>query len=129
MVSTAIETILKAASIEANIYGLYVPHNRGSQWVIITYISNVPTPTKAAVSTLDKTRWQVDCYAKTETVMDALGASVRTALDNYTGTVSSEEIDRISFDGESDTVEPISDMGATEHYFRRIQNYIIQIKP
>ena len=129
MVGTAIKTILEAASIEANIYGLYVPRSRGSQWVILTYISNVPTGTKAAVSTLDKTRWQVDCYAKQETVMDALGAAVRAALDNYTGTVSSVKINRIIFDGESDSFESIGDEEATEHYYRRTQDYILMIRP
>ncbi len=128
MVGAAIKTILEAASIKANIYGLFVPRSRGSQWVILTYISNVPTPTKAAVSTLDKTRWQVDCYAKQETVMDALGESVRTALDNYTGTTGGVNFNRISFESESDTEEPITDEGGTEHYYRRIQEYIIMIK-
>lgn len=129
MVSTAIKSILKTASIKANIFGLYVPRNRGSQWVILTYISNVPNPTKAAVSTLDKTRWQFDCYAKEETVMDALGESVRTALDNYSDTVEGVNINRITFEGESDTVESIGDEGATEHYYRRTQEYSIMIKP
>ncbi len=129
MDSSAIETILQTAGIKANIYGLFVPRSRGSQWVIMTYISNIPTPTKAAVSTLDKTRWQFDCYAKQETVMDALGESVRTALDNYTGTTGGVNFNRISFEGESDTVESIGDEGATEHYYRRTQEYIIIIKP
>lgn len=128
MVGASIKSILETASIEANIYGLFVPHNRGSQWVILTYISNVPTPTKAAVSTLDKTRWQVDCYTKEETVMDTLGAAVRAALDNYTGTVLSVVFDRVTFDGESDSEEAIGDEGATEHYYRRTQEYIIQIR-
>ncbi len=129
MVRTAIEAILEAASIKAKIYGLYVPRRRSASWVIITYISNLPTPTKAAVSTLDKTRWQLDCYASTEEKMDALGASVRTAMDNYSGTSEGVEFDRINFDGESDTVEVIEDEGATEDYYRRTQEYIIQIKP
>lgn len=129
MVRTAIESILKAASIKAKIFGLYVPRRRGASWVIITYVSNVPTPTKAAVSTLDKTRWQLDCYAKTEEDMDSLGAAVRSAMDNYSGTSEGVEFDRINFDGESDTVERIEDEGATEDYFRRTQEYIIQIKP
>jgi len=129
MVRTALKSILESANIEAKIYGLYVPRRRGASWVILTNISNVPTPTKAAVSTLDKTRWQVDCYANTEERMDALGAAVRTALDNYAGTVEGENIERIMFDGESDTVEQISDEEATEEYFRRIQEYIIHIKP
>ena len=96
--------------------------------MILTYIGNIPTPTKAAVSTLDRTRWQVDCYAQTETGMDTLGAAVRAALDNYTGTVLSVVFNRITFAGESDSVESIGDEGATEHYYRRTQEYSIIIK-
>jgi len=128
MVRTAIKAILEAASIGAKVYGLHVPRSRAANWVILSYISNVPYNTKQAVSTLDRTRWQVDCYANQEERMDTLAEAVRTALDNYSGTISGETFNRITFAGESDSVENISDEGATEDYYRRTQEYIIHIK-
>ena len=128
MVGTAIKSILETASIEAKIYGLNVPRRRGASWVIYTYISNVPTNTKGAASTYDVLRFQLDCYARTESRMDALGAAVRTAMDEYSGTVSSVVIDNIYFKGESDSFEIIGDEGATETFYRRTQDYIICIR-
>jgi len=127
MVRTAIKSILETASIPAKVYGLHVPHSRGANWIIVTNISNVPNNTKKAVSTLDKTRWQLDCYSNTEERMDTLGAAVRAAMDNYSGTVESVIFSRITFDGESDTVELIEDEGGREEYYRRTQEYLIHI--
>ncbi len=126
MVRTAIESIL--SSIDANLYGLHVPNRRGSQWVIITMIDRQPNSTKGGVSTFDKYLYQLDSYDKLESNMDTLAESVKSAMDDYSGTVSSTVIDHIFFLSESDTVELIEDEGSTENYYRRTQQYEIWIK-
>ena len=126
MVGTAIKTIL--ADVDANLYGLHVPNRRGSQWVIITKIDRQPTATKGGVSDYDKYLYQLDIYARTEAEMDTLAASVKSAMDDYSGTVSSTVIDHIFFTSENDTVEKIEDEGATENYYRMIHEYDIWVK-
>ena len=126
MVGTAIKSIL--SDVDANLFGLHVPNRRGSQWVIITKIDRQPTQTKGGVSDYDKYLYQLDCYARTEADMDTLAASVKSAMDDYSGTVSSTVIDHIFFQGESDSVEKIEDEGAVENYYRMTQEYDIWIK-
>lgn len=126
MVGDAIESIL--SSVDANLYGLHVPNRKGSTWVIHTNIGRQPSATKGGVSDYDKYLYQLDCYAKIESDMDTLGESVKSAMDDYSGTVASTVIDHIFFIGESDTVEKIEDEGSVENYYRRIQEYDIWVK-
>jgi len=126
MVGTAIESIL--SDEEANIYGLHVPRRRGAQWVIYTKIDRQPYETKDGVSTDDKFFYQLDIYAREQSEMHTLAESVKTAMDGYSGTVESVEIDHIFFRSENDTVEFIEDQGARENYYRRIQEYEIWVK-
>lgn len=126
MVGTAIASIL--SSIEANVYGLHVPNRRGSEWIIHTMIDRGPHRTKDGVSTYDKYLYQLDSYATTESDMGTLAESVKSAMDDYSGTVLGIVIDHIFFLSENDTVEFIEDEGAQENYYRRIQEYEIWIK-
>ena len=126
MVGTAIASIL--SDIEANVYGLHVPNRRGSQWIIHTKIDRQPSATKGGVSDYDKYLYQLDIYARTEAEMDTLAASVKSAMDDYSGTVSGEVIDHIFFISENDTVEFIEDDDSQENYYRMIQQYDIWIK-
>jgi hypothetical protein len=126
MVGDAIETIL--ANIDANLFGLHVPNRRGNQWVIHTMIDRQPNDTKDAASDFDKYIYQLDSYARTESEMDTLAESVKSAMDRYSGTVSGTVIDHIFFASESDTVEFVEDEGSKENYYRRIQEYEIWVK-
>ena len=123
MVGTAIKSIL--SSVGANVYGLHVPRRRGAKWVIYSGISRIPHRTKDGVSTLDRYRFQMDSYARSESAMDTLAEAVKTALDNYSGTVSSVDIVLIAFEDEGDLIEIIEE----EEYYRRRQDYSIWINP
>lgn len=127
MVGTAIKSLLSAY----NVYGLDVPRRRGAKWVIYTPVSRLPHRTKDGVSTLDRYRFQIDCYARTEEDIDTMGEAVKTILDNYSGTVSSVVIRLIVFEDEDDSVEYLEgDEGSKgEEYYRRRQDYSIWIKP
>lgn len=127
MVGTAIKSIL--SDVTQYVDGGRIPDRRGAKWIIYNMISNVPYGTKNAVSTLDSYRFQIDSYARTYSDADSLAASVRSALDNYSGTVLSVVIDRIIYDGEFDSVEFIEEDESREDYFRRSQDYIIWVKP
>lgn len=126
--TTVIKSLL--SSVTANVYGLHVPNRRGSKWVIVTQISDIPHRTKDGVSTLDRYRFQIDSYAMTESAMDTLAGSVKSTLDDYSGTVGSTEVDLIVFEDENDSIEVLEDRdGGGEDYYRRRQDYTIWIKP
>jgi len=127
MVGSAIESIL--SEITATVEGGRIPDRRGSEWVIYNIISLVPHNTKDGASDYDQYRFQIDSYARTYPEVDTLASSVRSALDEYSGTIESVTIDHVFHDGEFDSQEFIEDEGAREDYFRRSQDYIIFIRP
>ena len=128
MVGSAIKSIL--SDVTSYVAGSRYPDSPGSKWIIYHMISDVPTGTKDAASTLDMYRFQIDCYGRTYSDADTLAASVRSALDNYgQGTVEGVEIEDIRFDGQYDGVQSIEDMESRQDYYRRIQDYIIWVKP
>ena len=128
MVGSAIESIL--SSINATVDAGVIPDRRGSDWIIYTMISSVPHNTKTGVSDYDQYRFQIDSYSTTYSAMDTLAASVKSALDNYSGTVESVVIDHVFFDGEFDAGPELAiDEGSTERLYRRIQDYIIFVRP
>ena len=98
MVGSAIESIL--SSVTSNVTGGRIPDSGGSKWVIYTMISDVPHNTKDAASDFNKYRFQLDIYARTYSDADTLAASVKSAMDEYSGTAESVVIDHIYFDGE-----------------------------
>ena len=127
MVGDAIESIL--SGIDAEVTSARIPDRRGSDWVIYNMISAVPMTTKADYRKFIRYRYQVDIYARTYDRTDEIATDVVDAMDNYTGTVEGVEIDRIIFDGEADMpVEFIYDEDAREDFFRRQQDYIINVK-
>jgi len=127
MVGTALETIL--ASVEATVAGGRIPDRRGADWVIYTMISNVPHNTKSGASTYDMYRFQLDCYSRTPETVNTLAASVRSTLDEYSGTSEGVVIDHIFYDTEYDTSELVYEDESREDYFRRTQDYIICVRP
>jgi hypothetical protein len=58
--------------------------------------------TKDGVSPLDTISVQIDCYALEYDANVTLSNAVRSALDFYTGTVESQAIQRIRFQGQND---------------------------
>ena len=127
MVGSAIESIL--SGVAATVAPGTIPDRRGAEWVIYNIISLVPHNTKDGASTYDKYRVQLDIYDRTYTTVDTLAASVRSTLDEYTGTAASVVIDHVFFDGEFDTVEFIKEDESGELYFRRSQDYMIFVRP
>ena len=130
MVGSAIESIL--SSVGADVTGGTIPDRRGAKWVIYNMISVIPHNTKSGVSDYDKYRFQLDIYARTYSDCDTLAASVMSALDNYSGTSSSVTIDHTYFDGQFDAGPEFvfgEDNNAREDYFRRVQEYIICVRP
>jgi len=126
MVGSAIKSIL--SDVTQYVDGGRIPANRGSQWVIYNMISCLLHNTKGGASDYDKYRFQIDSYARTYSKVDTLAASVRSTLDEYSGTSEGVVIDHVFFDGEFDSVEFIEEGEAREDYFRRSQDYIICVK-
>ncbi len=74
---------------------------QGSELPLVVYrFSNlVPSDTKSGVSTLDSESYMIVAIAKSYTVSTDLSYKIRTALDRYSGTVNSVEVQSIEFTG------------------------------
>jgi len=75
--------------------------------VTLPYIShflvdNLPSPdADSEGSKLDEIRWQVSCFHSSYASVETLAESVRTALDEYSGTAHDVTVDSIRFDGKN----------------------------
>ena len=127
MVGDAIASILSGVSAEVEAAG--IPDRRGADWVIYNMISAVPMTTKSDYLKFIRYRFQIDIYSRTYENIDSIADEVISALDNYSGTAEGEIIDRAIFDGQNDMpVEFMYDEEAREDYFRRQQDWIINVK-
>lgn len=127
MIGDAIKYIL--SSVTDNVFGLHIPRNRGSRWVLWSQISRVPSGYKDAASAYDSHRFQIDVYDKTESNLYTFAEQIKTALDRYSGTVEGVVIDNVFFQSESYTDENLeSETDNPEKYYRCIQEYIFWIR-
>lgn len=95
--------------------------------VVVNLVNPGATTTKREVSNLDITMVQVDVYGSTYTATAAASAAIRTALDNYSGTVTltgggTTVVAGITYTNEMDGYVERPDI------FRRITEYHISLK-
>jgi hypothetical protein len=104
--STAIYTILKnnatiAAAVEDRIYPGVVPFNAALPCLVYEVGTITPDPTKDDDYVWDKVDVTVTAITTQYALSETYATNVRTALSRYSGTVDSEVIHTIIFDGMS----------------------------
>lgn len=97
---------------------------QGSELPLVVYrFSNlVPSDTKSGVSTLDSESYVIVAIAKSYTVSTDLSDKIRTALDRYSGTVNSVEVQSIEFTGYD------SDYDADNAVYTTVTEFTLRIK-
>ena len=97
---------------------------QGSELPLVVYkFSNlVPSDTKSGVSTLDSESYVIVAIAKSYTVSTDLSYKIRTALDRYSGTVNSVEVQSIEFTGYD------SDYDADNAVYTTVTEFTLRIK-
>lgn len=97
---------------------------QGSELPLVVYrFSNlVPSDTKSGVSTLDSESYVIVAIAKSYTVSTDLSYKIRTALDRYSGTVNSVEVQSIEFTGYD------SDYDADNAVYTTVTQFTLRIK-
>ena len=103
MIDNSIYQILAATSnitavVGSDIYTVIAAQQDLSAYIVIHLIDDVAENTKDNPSMLDEIRVQVNCYHGIKATCDDLGKKIRTALDNYRGTVGGNVIDRAYFE-------------------------------
>ncbi len=128
MIGTALRTILTAngtiARLFANrIYPDKVPQRAGLPYLTYQVVGQEPVNDKDGASKLDVVRVQLDIYTTNYDTAQTAAESTREVLDRYRGVVSTVNIDKIIFAGQS-SGEPDADM----NIFWVSQDYEIRVK-
>ena len=114
MAGKAVRGILAADSnvtalVSGRIYAVRAP--QGATWPFITFqvIDNQPHETDNGSSAMDFVTYQVNCFAETYEGLDDLSGKVRTALDDYAGTINSVDVRQVIFQDENDLFDEDSE--------------------
>ena len=91
-----------SAMVSTRIFPIVAAQDTAFPFVVYTITNQEPSMTKDGVSPLDTISVQIDCYALEYDANVTLSNAVRSALDFYTGTVQSQAIQRIRFQGQND---------------------------
>lgn len=90
-----------SALVSTRIYPDTVPQNAEFPYISYTVISTLPTDAKDGASRLDVVSVQVDIYSRNYSTTQDMAAGVRSALDRYSGTNNSVQVDKIIFSNEA----------------------------
>ena len=95
------ETIFKSL-INDRIYPNNVPQDVQLPFISYSIVSQEPSITKDVISPLDVIRVSLDIYSTNYDTSNQIASEVRSILDGYKGTINSQVVQRITFDGQSD---------------------------
>jgi hypothetical protein len=116
------EPLIKSL-VNDRIYPNNVPQDVELPFISYSIVSQEPSITKDVISPLDVIRISLDIYSTNYDTSNQIAAAVRVALDGYKGTINSQVVQRITFDGQSDG-EYESELGV---YWQN-QDYNIRLK-
>lgn len=112
--------------VSSRIFPLEIPQGEAFPAVTYTYITNTPTDVKNNVSKMDTIQVDIDIWngGTSSVYRDSvdLALKIRTALDRYSGTKSSVNINSIQFTGQRE------DPGNNEQEVHITQTYNVREK-
>ena len=95
-------TAAVTALVSTRIYPNNVPQDVALPFLAYSITAVEPTMTKDVKSPLDVIRFSVDCYSTNYDTTMQIANAVRAALDGYKNTINSQNVQRITYDGQSD---------------------------
>ena len=92
-----ISSLQVTSLVSERIYPKVIPQNTNFPAVVYSQISGVRQHTLENTDKMVPSRWQFTCVAETYTELRGLSDAVKTALNNYVGTVGTVHIQNIHF--------------------------------
>lgn len=120
MTGKAIYGLLSSLA-SGKVYPGIAPEETQPNFIVFRKVSTVPTDDHDGQPN-DVERWQIDIVSKTYAGMITLADSVKSALNNQTGTLSGVNVVSLRFADEQDFWDGNPD------FFRRSQDYLIMVK-
>jgi len=121
MLIDAIYSLLSA--VNANTYPGVTEQEVDPPFIVHALAKTIPHPSKDGASTMDISIYKVASYAVTQTAAQTQANSVRTALDEYTGTLNSVYIDNIRFLDEENGYDQDQDLYFTLQTYKIWVNF------
>jgi len=116
MIIDAIHTLLN--NVDADNYPNEAPQNQDVPYTVFRFAGLDPSNTKTDASTIDFHTLIIDIYASTPRGAETLAASIRAALDYYSGTVGGDIITSIIFEDQAGDVDFSSDFHNVRQTYR-----------
>lgn len=91
-----------SAEVGTAIYPVRAPQGHAATYIVYQVVANGPTAVKDHASTLDTTRVQVSTVAADYATAVSIDDAARKALDRQTGSIASETVDLIDYQGSVD---------------------------
>lgn len=113
LVSRVLANATVAATVGTRVYPVVAPEGVTLPALVYQRISGVREHTHDQVGDLARPRFQFGAIALTYSAAKALANAVRSALDNYSGTVLGVRIDAIQVQNEIDTFNASTDEAST----------------
>ena len=121
MLIDAIYSILSA--VNANTYPGVTEQEVDPPFIVHSVAKNIPHPSKDGASSMDIVIYKVASYDTTQRKAEIQAGSVRTALDEYKGFISSTDIDLIRFVDEETGYDIDNDLYYVLQTYRIWVNY------
>jgi hypothetical protein len=119
MLSDAIYTLL--LSVNTNTFPGVAEQEVDVPFIVHTTSRVIPHPSKDGESSMDIVIYKIASYDATQRAAQSQADSIRAVLDNYSGVVSSVDIDRIVFVDEQSGYDQQTD------FFYTLQTYRIWV--
>jgi hypothetical protein len=113
-------SVVVSAIAEGRVYRGIARRTAKMPRIVFTQISGVPARHLSAVSGLKQAMFQIDCWGSTEEEADDLADAVRSALDQYQGTLGHGKYTAsgatVFISGPRDDFSPPTDAGRVEKF-------------
>lgn len=117
-----------SALVGTRVYPHHAPQTAALPYIVVTQMASNENLTMDGSTGLRMVEFEVDCKADRATESRTLSKTVRTFIDDYSGTAGNETIDAVLVNDESTQYEPPSD-GSDRGIYTTILDLMIQYTP
>lgn len=122
MLIDAIYTLLR--NVNENVYPGVTDQEIEAPFIVHSQSSNQPTPTKDGESTKDKITYKIASYDTTQTGAQVQAQAVRTYIDEYSGIVGGNWLEKIRFFDEENGYDEEAELFYTLQTYTIWLNYV-----
>lgn len=117
-----------SALVGTRVYPYHAPQTAALPYIVVTQLTSEENVAMDGTGGLRFVTFDIDCKADRATESRTLSKTVRTFIDDYSGTAGNETIDAVLMNDESTQYEPPSD-GSDRGIYTTVLDLTIQYTP